>query len=124
MSRMLASRMGYEPERSLAYGAIGATYGATGVIGALFTHPIRQLTLQNSTNAPVSFSLDGVNTLITLQANVAITLDITTNRTADPNGLSAPIGWGFYARYYNAAPTAGVGVFMSAIYGAGAESLQ
>jgi len=123
MSQMFASRMGYEPERALAYGGIGASYTATGRIGAAFTHPIREITIQNNTNATVSFSLDGVNTFITLQAGIAITLDICANKTVDIQGLAAPMGWGFYAQYYTAAPTSGDGVFMSVVYGAGADSI-
>lgn len=120
---MLAIRMGYEPERYLATAAIGASYSATGIIGNPFSHPIRQITLQNNTNKTVSFSLDGVNTLISLQAGIAITFDICTNRSIDPGGLAIQIGWGFYAQYFSAAPTTGDGVFCSVIYGTGAQAL-
>lgn len=122
MSRMLASRMAYEPERTKAAASIAASYAGTGIIGQVFTHPIRILILQNGTNAGISFSLDGVNTLVTLQAGVNTVLDICAARTADPNGLTAPIGWGFYAQYEVGAPTTG-SIYMSAIYGGGAESL-
>ncbi len=119
MSRMLASRMGYEPERSTAFGAITGSYV---LMGALFTHPIRILILQNGTNAAIQFSLDGVNTLVTLQSGIHVILDITAARTNDPAGLSAPIGQGVYIRQESGAPGSG-SAYASAIYGAGAESL-
>jgi hypothetical protein len=119
MSRMLASRMGYEPERSTAFGSITGSYV---LMGPLFTHPIRILVLQNGTNAAIQYSLDGVNTLITLQAGIHIILDITAARTNDPAGLTAPINWGVYVRQETGAPASG-SAYASAIYGAGAESL-
>lgn len=120
MSRMLASRMGYEPERTLASTAIATTYAATGIIGAAFTHPLRIIVLQNDSDVAVSFSLDGVNTLVTLAAGKSLVLDVTSNRTDDPNGLTVPIRWGFYAQG-PAAGTTGT-IKCSAVYGAGAES--
>lgn len=113
----LASRMGYEPERTMASGAIIAGYT---LMGALFTHPIRILVLQNNTNAGVSFSLDGINTLITLQPGVDIVLDITANRTNNPAGFMTPINWGVYAKLEIGAATTG-SIYASAIYGAGPE---
>ncbi len=119
MSRMLASRMDYEAERSAAFGSIGANYA---LVGSSFTHPIRILVLQNGTNAAVQFSLDGQRTLITLQAGIHIILDITAARTNDPAGLTAPIGQGIYVRYESAAPGQGA-IYASAIFGGGADSL-
>ena len=119
MSRMLASRMAYEPERSLAFGSIGAGYA---LLGAKFTHPIRILVLQNGTNVAVTFSLDGSTDLITLQSGIHIVLDITAARTNDPAGLTAPIGQGVYVKQTVGAPGSG-SVYASAIYGGGAESL-
>ena len=119
MSRMLASRMAYEPERSTAFGSITGSYV---LMGPLFTHPIRILILQNGTNAPVQFSLDGVNTLVTLQSGIHAIIDITAARTNDPAGLSAPIGQGVYVRLEAGAAGSG-SAYASAIYGGGAESL-
>jgi hypothetical protein len=119
MSRMLASRMGYEPERSTAFGDVTGSYA---LMGPLFTHPVRILVLQNGTNASIQYSLDGVNTLITLQSGIHIILDITAARTNDPAGLTAPIGQGVYIRQEGGAPTTG-SAYASVIYGAGAESL-
>lgn len=119
MSRMLASRMAYEPERSTAFGSITGAYV---LMGALFTHPIRILILQNGTNAPVQFSLDGATTLVTLQSGIHAIIDITAARTNDPAGLSAPIGQGVYIRREGAAASSG-SAYASAIYGGGAESL-
>lgn len=122
MSRMLASRMGYEPERSLAAASIGATYAASGLVGLPFTHQIRILVLQNGTDHGVSFSLDGVNTLITLQSGVNVVLDITAARVSGNQGFAAPIGWGLWVKKETVAATTG-SVYATAIYGAGAESL-
>lgn len=118
MSLMIASRVGYEPERTTAFGSITASYA---LMGALFTHPIRMLVLQNDTNTASSFSLDGVNTFITLQAGVSIILDLTSNSTGNPQGFAVPINWGVYVKYVSA-PGSG-SVYASAIYGAGAPSL-
>ncbi len=119
MSRILACRMAYEPERSSAFGSILVGYT---VVGPLFTHPIRILVLQNGTNGAVTFSLDGVNALITLQAGIHIVLDITAARSNDPAGFCAPIGQGIYVKQSGGAPTTG-SVYATAIYGGGAESL-
>lgn len=119
MSRALACRMAYEPERSVGFATVGAAYA---LVGPLFTHPIRILILQNSTDKGIQFSLDGVNTLITLQSGVNVVLDITAARTNDPAGFMAPINWGIYVRRESAAPTSG-SAYASAIYGGGAESL-
>jgi hypothetical protein len=118
MSRMIASRMGYEAERTTAFGAITASYV---LMGAVFTHPIRIVVLQNDTNTAATFSLDGSTPLITLQAGVSIVLDITAARTSDPQGLAAPINWGVYVKYVSV-PGSGA-VYASAIYGAGAVSI-
>lgn len=111
----LGSRLGYEPERSLGFASIGSTYAATGIIGAAFTHRIRMLVLQNTTNAAIQFSLDGTNTLITIQPSVSFILDITTNRTNDPQGLQIAMGWAIYAQYVSA-PASG-SLYISALYG-------
>jgi hypothetical protein len=116
MSVMINVRMGYEPERTSAFGAIGATYA---VVGNLFTHPIKILVLQNGTNAAVTYSLDGVNDLITLQAGISIVLDISTNFAQEYG--AAPINWGVYVKSAGA-PTTGA-VYASAVYGANPQSV-
>lgn len=119
MSRMLASRANYEPERSTAFGSITGSFV---LMGPLFTHPIRILVLQNSSNVAIEYSLDGVNTLVTLQSGVNMVLDITAARTNDPAGLTIPINQGVYIRASGGLPGSGA-AFASAIYGGGAESL-
>ena len=119
MSRMLASRMSYEPQRTAAFGAITGSYT---LVGSLFSHPILILILQNGTNVGITFYLDGVNDFITLQSGINVFLDITAARTNDPAGLSAPIGQGVYIKQEVGAPGSG-SVYASAIYGGGAESL-
>lgn len=114
----LAIRVGYEAERTAAFGAITNAYT---LMGALFSHPIRILILQNSTNAAISFSLDGSTTLITLQAGISIVLDLTANKTNDPAGFSIPINQGIYIQYAAGAPGSG-SVFASAIYATGIVS--
>lgn len=111
----LAIRVGYEAERSIAFGSITNSYA---LVGSLFSHPIRIIVLQNNTNAAISFSLDGSTTLITLQAGISIVLDLTANKTNDPAGFSIPINQGIYVRYASGAPTSG-SVFASAIYATG-----
>ena len=113
MSRMNASRMAYEPERSAAFGAIAVGYT---LVGALFTHPIRILVLQNGTNAGVQYSLDGVNTLITLQSGVSIVLDISCARSNVGDNLCAPINQGVYVRREAGAPGSG-SAYATAIFG-------
>jgi len=110
---MNASRMAYEPERSAAFGAITASYT---LMGALFTHPIRILILQNGTNAGVQFSLDGVNTLITLQSGISIVIDISCARSNVGENLTAPINQGVYVRRESGAPGSG-NAYATAIYG-------
>jgi hypothetical protein len=110
MSLALAIKVAYEPQRSLAFGSIASTYT---IVGSLFTHPIRILVLQNATDVAVSFSLDGANTLITLQAGVSITFNFCANKTSD-EGLMAPIHFGVYAKQTGAGSGS---VYASAIYG-------
>lgn len=111
----LAIRVGYEAERSIAFGSITNSYA---LVGSLFSHAIRILVLQNDTNAAVSFSLDGSTTLITLQPAISIVFDLTANKTNDPAGFSIPINQGIYVQYAVGAPTSGT-VFASAIYASG-----
>lgn len=110
-SQNLAARLGFEAERTLAFGSISGTYAK---VGTAFSNPIRILVLQNQTNVAVTFSLDGTNDTITLLSNVSFTLDLTTNRTFQ-SSLMVASGTQVWVK---GSPASG-NVAVSAFYGTG-----
>ncbi len=73
-------RLQFEVQRTAAFGAIGAGYGA---IGTAFLHPSRLLLIDNLTDADLQFSLDGVNDHFVLAAMSGKVFDITANKVRD-----------------------------------------
>lgn len=65
-----------DPIRSIAFGSILVGYSP---IGTALDRPMRIINVQNTTNAILMFSFDGVNDHFVLPANSFILLDITTN---------------------------------------------
>ncbi len=73
----LSIRMLFEPQRSLAFGSIGAGYMG---VGTAVDHPIRQFIIQNLTDATLQFSFDGINDHFPLPSNGLLIDDVTSNR--------------------------------------------
>ena len=104
--------MAFEPERSKAFGSIGAGYTQ---VGTDIADAIRIIVLQNQTDVAVTFSFDGINDTITLQTKSTISLDICTNRTLE-QGLFLPIGAQIWVKQTTGAASLG-SVYVSAFYG-------
>lgn len=78
---IISIRMLFEPQRSIAFGAIGAAYMG---VGTALNHPIRQFLIQNLTDATLQFSFDGINDHFPLPANGFFLNDISSNKTKSP----------------------------------------
>lgn len=112
MTSLISIRIGAEPLRFLAFGAIGNAFTA---LGTPFAHPIRILLLQNTTDQLLIFSFDGVNEHFVIPSEGFLLLDVTANRTLDP-GFFFSVGTQVYVEYVFGAPTQG-DVYLSAFYG-------
>jgi len=104
----------FEEIREVAFGAIGATYGA---IGALTTDYTRLFTITNETNLPVYISLDGVTDHLRIASGVTRMFNLTANKARD-DGLFLPKGTVFYARDSGVPPGSGL-VAIEVMYASG-----
>jgi hypothetical protein len=75
---LMAIRLKMEPVRELVGTLIGGGYTP---IGSAFAHTIRQIFVQNLTNALLMFSLDGVNDHFPLPPSGFLLLDVTSNKS-------------------------------------------
>ena len=112
----LAIRLQFEPCRTLAFNNIGAVYST---LGTPMTRPIRQMIIQNSTDAAIWISTDGVEDHLPMTPKGYLILDITSNKTL-PQGFFLAEGQQIYIKQRGAAPTGGY-VDLSVIYGAEAN---
>lgn len=108
----LAVKFAAEPLRSLAFGSISGTY--TG-IGTSFSHPIRQLYVQNLTDKTLVYSFNGLDDHFKLPEQGFLLLDVTSNKTQQGGWFIAE-GQRLYVKLDGAAATAGEAV-VSAFYG-------
>lgn len=114
MSNSLAVKVGWEPQRRLAYTSITTSYVA---IGSGNSNPERLYILQNQTDKNLVFSFDGgVTDHLTLIAGSAFTGDITANKST-PDGLYLQQGMVTMVKAQTVVPTTG-SVYLSALYGA------
>lgn len=90
----LSTVLGIDTCRTVAFGAIGATYIP---IGAQIENAGRMILLQNWTDADLWFSDNGVDNKFPLRANDKIILDITTNQSFS-RGLFLPYGSYLYVK--------------------------
>lgn len=111
----LAIRLMPETVRSAAFGVIGDVYMG---LGTAMTRPIRQLLLQNLTDANMMFSFDGIHDHFPLPSWGYFLDDITSNKTI-AQGFFLAEGTRIYVRKLTAldVPTLG-GVYLSTFYGA------
>jgi hypothetical protein len=107
----LAIRLLPEPLRTEAFGAIGAGYTA---IGTALVNPSRILYMVNTTNALLTFSLDGVNDHFVIPASTSIVLDLTTNKSDQGGVANISAGTTIYVK---GAPGSG-SVYLTTWYGA------
>lgn len=109
----ISIRFMMEPQRSLAFGSIGAVYMS---IGTAVTHPLRMYELHNLTDTTLQFSLDGIDDHFILPANSYKIIDIVSNKTSS-EGWYIGKGTSFYVKQLTVAPTSG-SVYLSVAYGA------
>lgn len=108
-----AIRFAAEPLRQALFGAIGGVYAP---IGGAFESPIRQLMVQNLTDALCLFSFDGVNDHFVLDAGATLFLDICANKSDQGGILVLPANSFIWIQDGGIAPTLGA-VTVSAFYG-------
>jgi hypothetical protein len=108
----LATRMLFEPQKTLGFADIGAAYMG---VGTALEHPIRQFLIVNNTNAALQFSFDGLNDHFIIPANGYFLNDITSNRSVSQAFFLAE-GDRLYAKQLGDAPTDG-SVYFTAMYG-------
>ena len=128
---MSASSQKIWPEtiRFVTFTQIAAAVGAYIPIGAVspvpgpsaqnaapgFTHPIRLLHTEDTTNVPLMYSWDGINDHSALIQNAFLLLDVCSNKSNQGSILEIPQGTIIYVRYIDSAPTSGY-VYLSAFY--------
>lgn len=110
---VLATKLKFEPLRSLAFGSIGATYTA---VGTPTEHPMRQFFIQNLTDQLLIFSFDGINDHFVLPVNGFWIEDITTNKSQDI-GFYIAQNTTLYVKRSAGAATSG-SVYFTVTYGA------
>lgn len=98
----IAIRSLFEPMRTVAFGSITTGYTA---VGTPFTHPARQIYIQNTTNGLLSFSIDGVDDHFVVAGNGFLIVDTTSNKTID-QGFFFSRGTQIYVKYITA-PSSG-----------------
>lgn len=98
-----------EPLRSLAFGSISGTYAP---LGSAMANPIRQFKIDNTTDALLTFSFDGVNDHFVVPASSFFLNDVSSN-TAQQNGFFISQGDRLYVK---GSPTSGT-VYFSVFYG-------
>lgn len=109
----LAIRLEFEPLRSLVYSSISNAYMG---VGAALNYPARQILVQNTTDALMTFSWDGVNDHFVLPSNGFLLLDVTSNKTILHGGFFIAEGSRLYV---NTAGSPSMGaVYFSSMYGA------
>jgi len=116
-----ATRVGFEPLRTMDAGDVPATYFVLGVpdgaLGTPLQHAIRALKIYNNTNQTIFISFDGINDHEYAPAGTAWVWDFSTNRE-DPSGrYELPRYTQVYVRYNAVAPTTNE-VVLVVIYGA------
>lgn len=90
--------------RTSLFGAIGAGYTA---IGAVYTNPIRILSIKNMTNQTLVFSYDGVNDEEILPAASGLVLDFCSNSAGGSTFPFIAAGTTIFVKHNGVAPTSG-----------------
>lgn len=99
--------------RTAAFGAIGAGYTA---VGAVFLHPMRIISIKNTTDANLLFSFDGITDHEFVPSDSGIVLDFCAN-SVNTAGAFIGVGTTIYVKQ-SGVPTNG-SVNISCYYGFG-----
>ena len=114
MSVSCGIRFLMEPQRERAFGDIGAVYMS---IGSQLEHPVRMYEVHNLTDAPMQFSLDGIDDHFPLPANGFKVIDIVSNNTSNTSGWFIGNGTSFYVKQIGAGAPASGSVYLCIAYG-------
>ncbi len=109
------TRVAFEPIREVAFGAVGATYGAIGT--ALVDHA-RLVRIVSTLNTDVYISVDGVNDNIRMAAGSFFIMDLSSNKVHD-DGLFLSVGTIFYVKQSSAGAPGSGGIWVEVIYAQG-----
>ena len=112
MPSNLPIRMLFEPQRSLAFGAIGVGYMG---VGTAVNNPIRQFLIQNLTDVTLQFSFNGIDDHFPLPSNGFFLSDVMSNKSDQVGGFFLSQGDRLYVKQLGV-PTLGA-VYFSVIYG-------
>lgn len=106
----------FDTLRSVAFGSITGSFAA---LGSAFSHNVRVLKIQNTTDADISISFDGTNTNDYIPAGGFSLYDMTTNREGQnlANTFVFSINTQIYLKT-DGSPTRGV-VTATCVYGQG-----
>jgi hypothetical protein len=102
----------FEPLRSLAFGSISGTYTA---IGTPFVHASRVIVIDNTTDADLLISFDGIHDQVLSIAHSGKILDFCSNRTEPVGILEVPVNTTVYVKQAVGAPTLGT-VYITVMY--------
>jgi len=106
-----------EPCRTLSGSSVPASNAAYKMVGTPYLEPIRMIYLQNLTDQPVMFSLDGINDHFPLISDAYLLFDITANKTLT-QGFYLPQGGALYAKALGTTPQTG-SIYYTVFYGGG-----
>jgi len=109
----IAIRARWEPIRTLAFGVINGVYSS---LGTPLSHPARLLIFQNSTDADMYVSFNGIDDHLELMPYGYLIIDLSSNKTV-PQGFYQAEGDQIYIKDQGVAATSGK-VSMSVVYGA------
>ena len=112
MSVVSASKVAYEPLRSLAFGSIGAAYVQ---VGDATSNPIRSIKIQNFTDQNLLISYDGTTDHDAIAASGYFVWDYSSNKSNQGGFFEQAQGTKFYVKQESAGPTLG-NVYITVIY--------
>lgn len=107
-----AQRVAFEPLRSLAFGSVAASYTA---VGGLYDNPARLIKIDNSTDANVLISFNGVDDHIFVPAISAVLFDYASDRVGPEDRLEQPVNTQIYVKRESGAPSSG-NVYVSLMF--------
>ncbi len=110
------TRVGIEPIRTVAFGAISGTYIP---LGTPLTNHIRLIVVTSSLNANIYLTTDGITDEIVIGANSYRVLDFSANKVRD-DGLFVSSGTQISIKQVSGAPTSG-DIWLEAFYGEGGK---
>lgn len=102
----------FETLRSIAFGAISGTYAA---VGTAFVHSARVIAIDNTSDADLFLSFDGINNHLIVISHSGKIIDFSSNRTEPVGVLEIPANTIVYVKQTSGAPTLG-SVYVTSMY--------